>query len=99
MSVAYCQIARVLWRSDNIPGHTETTNYYGTASCNNGKPLQMAGVALRASLPEHLSSCEIFVAVETPLYLQSVYVHSANWCEDWALWLGEGHSVVPFRGY
>jgi hypocretin (orexin) receptor 2 len=39
MSVAYCQIVRVLWRSDNIPGHTETMNYYGTSStCNNGKP-------------------------------------------------------------
>ncbi|XKL60346.1 hypothetical protein PGB90_001362 [Kerria lacca] len=24
MSVAYCQIVRVLWTSDNIPGHTET---------------------------------------------------------------------------
>jgi hypocretin (orexin) receptor 2 len=37
MSVAYCQIVRVLWRSDNIPGHTESTNYYSTGSCNNGK--------------------------------------------------------------
>jgi hypothetical protein len=36
MSVAYCQIVMVLWRSDNIPGHTETMNYYGTAACNNG---------------------------------------------------------------
>ncbi|XP_023712411.1 orexin receptor type 2-like isoform X3 [Cryptotermes secundus] len=35
MSVAYCQIVRVLWRSDNIPGHTETMNYYGTSTCNN----------------------------------------------------------------
>ncbi|GFG31150.1 hypothetical protein Cfor_08623, partial [Coptotermes formosanus] len=34
MSVAYCQIVMVLWRSDNIPGHTETMNYYGTAACN-----------------------------------------------------------------
>lgn len=24
MSVAYCQIVRVLWTSGNIPGHTET---------------------------------------------------------------------------
>ncbi|RZF42089.1 hypothetical protein LSTR_LSTR006682 [Laodelphax striatellus] len=24
MSIAYCQIVRVLWRSDNIPGHSET---------------------------------------------------------------------------
>jgi hypothetical protein len=37
--------------------------------------------------------------VETPFYLQSVYIHSANWCEDWVLWFGEGHSVVPFRSY
>jgi hypocretin (orexin) receptor 2 len=36
MSVAYCQIVRVLWRSDNIPGHTETRNSYGIAPCNNG---------------------------------------------------------------
>ncbi|XP_067005308.1 orexin receptor type 2 [Anabrus simplex] len=34
MSVAYCQIVRVLWRSDNIPGHTETMRYQET-SCNN----------------------------------------------------------------
>jgi hypothetical protein len=39
------------------------------------------------------------VVVETPFYLQAVYVHSANWCEDWVLWLGEGHSVVPFHSY
>ncbi|CAG9134057.1 unnamed protein product [Plutella xylostella] len=24
MTIAYCQIVRVLWRSDNIPGHTES---------------------------------------------------------------------------
>jgi hypothetical protein len=40
-----------------------------------------------------------FVVVETPFHLQSVYIHSANWCEDGVLWLGEGHSVVPFRSY
>jgi hypothetical protein len=40
-----------------------------------------------------------FVVVETSLYLQSIYVHSANLCEDWVLWLGEGHSVVLFRSY
>ncbi|GLG94198.1 Tachykinin-like peptides receptor 86C [Gryllus bimaculatus] len=34
MSVAYCQIVRVLWKSDNIPGHTETAKY--SVSCNNG---------------------------------------------------------------
>jgi hypothetical protein len=38
-----------------------------------------------------------FVVVETPFYLRAVYIHSANWCEDWVLWLGEGRSVVPFR--
>jgi hypothetical protein len=36
---------------------------------------------------------------ETTFYLQYVYINSANWCEDWVLWLGEGHSVVPFRSY
>jgi hypothetical protein len=37
---------------------------------------------------------------ETPVYLQSVYyIRSANWCEDWVLWFGEGHSLVPFRSY
>jgi hypothetical protein len=38
-----------------------------------------------------------FFVVETPFYMQAAYIHSANWCEDWVLWLGEGHSVVPFR--
>jgi hypothetical protein len=36
---------------------------------------------------------------ETPFYLQVAYIYSHNWCEDWMLWLGEGHSVVPFRSY
>jgi hypothetical protein len=27
------------------------------------------------------------VVVEIPFYLQSVYILSANWCEDWLLWL------------
>jgi hypothetical protein len=31
--------------------------------------------------------------------LQCVYIHSANCCEDWAQWLGEGHSLVPFHSY
>jgi hypothetical protein len=26
-----------------------------------------------------------------------IYIHSAKWCEDWVLWLGEGHSLVPYR--
>jgi hypothetical protein len=25
----------------------------------------------------------IIFLVETPFYLQSVYIHSANWCEEW----------------
>jgi hypothetical protein len=41
----------------------------------------------------------VVVVVETPFYLQSVYMHSANWCENWVLRLGEGHSLVPFRSY
>jgi hypothetical protein len=41
----------------------------------------------------------IFIVVETPFYLQSVSIHSANWCEDLVLWLGKGHSLVPFRSY
>jgi hypothetical protein len=23
-----------------------------------------------------------------------IYIYSANWCEDWVQWLGEGHSAV-----
>jgi hypothetical protein len=37
------------------------------------------------------------VVVGTQFYMQVVYIHSANWFEDWVLWLGEGHSVVRFR--
>jgi hypothetical protein len=33
---------------------------------------------------------ETTFVVETSFYLQSVYIHSANVCEDWVLWLGEG---------
>jgi hypothetical protein len=36
---------------------------------------------------------------ETAFYLHAVYTHSANWCEYWVLWLGEGYSVVPFHSY
>jgi hypothetical protein len=38
-------------------------------------------------------------AIATTIYLQSVYIHSANWCKDWVLWLGEGLSLVSFRSY
>jgi hypothetical protein len=40
-----------------------------------------------------------FFSVPTPFDLQAVYIHSANLCEDWVVWLGEGHSVLPFRSY
>ncbi|KAG7301077.1 hypothetical protein JYU34_015467 [Plutella xylostella] len=34
MTIAYCQIVRVLWRSDNIPGHTESHKLCtGTNNC------------------------------------------------------------------
>lgn len=36
MSVAYCQIVRVLWKSDNIPGHTETVQMFN-ANAYNGR--------------------------------------------------------------
>jgi hypothetical protein len=36
-----------------------------------------------------------YFLVETPFYLQSVYIHSANWCEDWVLWLEEGTQYCP----
>jgi methyl coenzyme M reductase beta subunit len=42
--------------------------------------------------------CKFFF-FEAPFYLQSIYVHTAYWCEDGVLWLGEGHSLVPFRSY
>ncbi|CAH2057392.1 unnamed protein product, partial [Iphiclides podalirius] len=32
MMIAYCQIVRVLWRSDNIPGHTESHTLCSTPS-------------------------------------------------------------------
>jgi hypothetical protein len=38
----------------------------------------------------------ILFFAENPFHLQAVYIGSANWCEDWTPWLGEGHSVVPF---
>jgi hypothetical protein len=41
---------------------------------------------------------KIFCCCCNPILFAIVYIHSANWCEDWVLRLGEGHSVVPFRG-
>ncbi|XP_068624900.1 orexin/Hypocretin receptor type 1-like [Battus philenor] len=35
MMIAYCQIVRVLWRSDNIPGHTESHTLCSTPSGQN----------------------------------------------------------------
>ncbi|XP_034826219.1 orexin/Hypocretin receptor type 1-like [Maniola hyperantus] len=35
MMIAYCQIVRVLWRSDNIPGHTESHKLCPPASGQN----------------------------------------------------------------
>lgn len=34
MSVAYYQIVRVLWKSDNIPGHTETVQMFNANAYN-----------------------------------------------------------------
>ncbi|KAL4089979.1 hypothetical protein QTP88_024906 [Uroleucon formosanum] len=34
MSVAYYQIVRVLWKSDNIPGHTETVQMFNANTYN-----------------------------------------------------------------
>jgi hypothetical protein len=39
------------------------------------------------------------VVVGTPLYLQDVYIHLANWCEDWVLWLVEGEEIVCFLNF
>ncbi|XP_047540080.1 orexin/Hypocretin receptor type 1-like [Vanessa atalanta] len=35
MMIAYCQIVRVLWRSDNIPGHTESHTLCPASGQNN----------------------------------------------------------------
>ncbi|XP_075985380.1 orexin/Hypocretin receptor type 1-like isoform X2 [Anticarsia gemmatalis] len=35
MMIAYCQIVRVLWRSDNIPGHTESHTLCSTTQGHN----------------------------------------------------------------
>jgi hypothetical protein len=43
-------------------------------------------------------SDEIYIYCWTPI-LFTIYIHSANCCEDWVLWLGEGHSLVPFRSW
>lgn len=37
MSVAYCQIVRVLWTSGNIPGHTETLKIMNSGLYQNSK--------------------------------------------------------------
>jgi len=37
MSVTYYQIVRVLWKSDNIPGHTETLQMFNANAYNSGK--------------------------------------------------------------
>jgi len=37
MSVTYYQIVRVLWKSDNIPGHTETVQMFNANAYNGGK--------------------------------------------------------------
>jgi hypothetical protein len=55
--------------------------------------------ARRVCCREHTAQCGMMIFFETPFYFQYVHIHSANWCEDWVLWLGEGDSVVPFRSY
>jgi hypothetical protein len=56
-------------------------------------------LALRPLLNRNVKQSNTFFLVETPFYLQSVFVHSANWCQDWVLWLREGYSLVPFHSY
>jgi hypothetical protein len=35
-----------------------------------------------------------FFFVETAFYLQSVYTHLANWCENWVLWNFFGSPIL-----
>jgi hypothetical protein len=44
------------------------------------------------------SYCHIFFKPHFICNLYT-YIHSANWYEDWVLWLGKGHSLVPFCSY
>jgi hypothetical protein len=62
----------------------------------NGADLRLAypGKFLLLLLKPHFI-CKLYI------YIQHIYayIHSANWCENWVLGLGEGQSLVPFRSY
>ncbi|KAJ0171633.1 hypothetical protein K1T71_013183 [Dendrolimus kikuchii] len=54
MMIAYCQIVRVLWRSDNIPGHTESHKLCTTPTGQNNSTLNLwtsPAVSVHVSAP------------------------------------------------
>uniref|UniRef100_A0A1B6C133 G-protein coupled receptors family 1 profile domain-containing protein n=1 Tax=Clastoptera arizonana TaxID=38151 RepID=A0A1B6C133_9HEMI len=67
MSVAYWQIVRVLWKSDNIPGHAETMKMQTAAlACNNvlsKRRATMANTNTHSQLQSRRKAAKMLVAV------------------------------------
>ena len=65
MSVAYCQIVRVLWKSNNIPGQAETTQFFNQSSEYVGEiPLQINNsIACIIKLETRSSTVDIFYSI------------------------------------
>ncbi|XP_054275425.1 orexin receptor type 2-like [Macrosteles quadrilineatus] len=68
MSVAYWQIVRVLWKSDNIPGHSETVNIHTQTNiaCTNSlnkRRLTLANTTTQGQLRSRRKAAKMLVAV------------------------------------
>ncbi|XP_046677263.1 orexin receptor type 2-like [Homalodisca vitripennis] len=90
MSVAYCQIVRVLWKSENIPGHSETVNIHTQTNnaCTNSlnkRRLTLANTTTQSQLRSRRKAAKMLVAVVLmfavcyfPVHLISILRYTIN---------------------
>ncbi|XP_025411369.1 orexin receptor type 2-like isoform X2 [Sipha flava] len=80
MSVTYYQIVRVLWKSDNIPGHTETVQMFNANTYNNGfnRTATMGCNSTMAQIKARRKAAKMLVAVVVMFALCYFPVHLMN---------------------
>ncbi|XP_063232067.1 orexin receptor type 2-like [Bacillus rossius redtenbacheri] len=85
MAVAYCQIVRVLWSSDNIPGHLETVNHrlapYDSSALNSSRRQNLnsnANATTECQLRSRRKAAKMLVAVVIMFAVCYFPVHLLN---------------------
>ncbi|XP_060833731.1 orexin receptor type 2-like [Rhopalosiphum padi] len=79
MSIAYYQIVRVLWKSDNIPGHTETVQMFNANAYNGfNRTATMGCTSTMAQIKARRKAAKMLVAVVVMFALCFFLVHLMN---------------------